>query len=141
AVVQVEDRPVQPALQRGALDLAFGQGDLAVGADVPDGVVLTVLGAGQRHFHQRAVGGVQFEAHRLTWFQVVPGGHHLCSHLAASVSVPSIAARSCSGSAIPVISPSAASNSASISVSRRSSTSGTPILAISSAKNPRTTRR
>src|SRR5690606_12819169 len=39
AGTHVELRAVQPALDEGALDLAVGQRDLPVGADVADGVV------------------------------------------------------------------------------------------------------
>src|SRR5699024_9481899 len=78
AAVQVEHAAVQPALHRVALDLSLGEGDLPVSADVVDGVVLTILGAHEGHFHQRAVGGVEREPQRLPGFPDVAGGAPPC---------------------------------------------------------------
>src|SRR5690625_526316 len=145
AGVKVEHGAVQPALQRGALHLSLGQGDLSVGTDVVDGVVLPVLSADQCYFHQRSIGRVQFQAQSLALLQITDGRDDLGTHdvLApglwwAPSSITSINAWS---TAPPVRSSITASSSSSMAASRRSSIEATPILAIISAKKPRTTRR
>src|SRR5690606_12611445 len=118
-------RAVQPALERGALDLPLRQRDLTVGAHVVDRVVLAVLGAHERHLHERAVGTVELQPQGLTGLEVLARGDDLGRH--ASTSAPAVCM--------------AISSSASIAASMRSPTTSTPIRPIISAKKPRSTSR
>ena len=114
AGAQVEARAVQPALEGGALDLALGQRDLGVRADVVDREDLA-LGADQADRQRRPTSTRDRAA---------------------------LAARRPSGAGpLPARHAPTAASSASIAAVSRSRSAGTPIWPIRSAKKPRTTSR
>src|SRR5699024_4757323 len=115
AAAQVEGGAVQPALDGAVLDVPLREADLPVGADVGDRVVVTGLVAHERDGDGTAVRVLQVHAHRLTRLEVTGVAHVLGAHAAACSMVRS--------------------NSCSMASSRRSETTGTPICAMSSAKN------
>src|SRR5690606_19915751 len=116
AVAQVELRPVQPALEGAALDLAVSERDLLVGADVGDRVEGAVLGADDGHLDGTVL-ALELDADGRTRREVLRVAGELSRHSAPPAS------------------------SASISAMSRSSMSGMPISWIRSAKNPRTTSK
>src|SRR4051794_6687520 len=121
AGAEVEPRPVQPALDLAALDVALGQRNGGVRALVVDGV--PVLAA----VHDGHPGSVDVDRQRLTGRHV---GDAACASERHAVTVP-----------LAAPSPTFFSSSASTVASSFSSTSGNPILRMMSAKNPCTTRR
>ena len=119
---QIEARPVQPAFEGAAVELALGQGHVGVGAGVVDAVHDAVVGAHERDEATVDVGG---RRPHLGEF-VEPADQHplpVCRGVGLGAHTE------------------ACSSSRSMAAMRRSWTSGTPIRATTEAKKPRTTRR
>ena len=117
AGAQVEHRAVQPALDVPVLDLALGQGDVGVRADVGDREDLT---AGARDAH-RTAGELHAQGAVLGELGQRAGALQSGSRLGAHAK--------------------ARSSSASMVAMSRSSSAGTPRSSTTSAKKPRTTMR